>query len=151
MTSEDVRIVVEAMAPVIREYVTKAVSGMAERLAAAETNLGRLALAEKALAELGATVGGVRERVAAVEARPLEPGPPGPPGPPGTNGIDGKAGMRYRGIFDDTKAYEPGDVVTYAGSAWYAGEGGTSGKPNESNGAGGWTLIVKRGRDGKGA
>lgn len=52
----------------------------------------------------------------------------------------------YRGVFRSGE-YEPGDVVTWGGSAWHCEEV-TSDKPGEV-GSKGWTLAVKRGRDGK--
>lgn len=52
----------------------------------------------------------------------------------------------YRGVFKSGE-YEPGDVVTWGGSAWHCEEV-TSDKPGEV-GSKGWTLAVKRGRDGK--
>jgi collagen type III alpha len=57
----------------------------------------------------------------------------------------------YAGVFDETKAYEPGDSVTYAGSTWIAREQTTGVKPDEhvADGKRAWTLSVKRGRDGK--
>ena len=54
--------------------------------------------------------------------------------------------MEQKGIYQDGKAYEPGDVVTWSGSQWHCSEA-TSSKPG--NGAKAWTLIVKCGRDGK--
>ena len=55
--------------------------------------------------------------------------------------------LRYQGVFQDGKSYEPGDVVTWAGSSWHCTRSATHTKPGD--GAEGWTLIVKRGRDGK--
>jgi len=52
----------------------------------------------------------------------------------------------YRGVFNPG-SYEPGDVVTWAGSAWHCEEA-TSEKPGEI-GSKAWTLAIKRGRDGK--
>lgn len=52
----------------------------------------------------------------------------------------------YRGVFKAGE-YEPGDVVTWGGSAWHCEEA-TSDKPGEIASKG-WTLAVKRGRDGK--
>lgn len=141
MTQDEVRIVVETMAPIVREYVSKAVTELVVRVTAAEVHL-------KSMEELGERLAAVRERLAAVEARPVEPGPEGPPGPPGSPGSDGKPGLRYRGVYDETKAYEAGDVVTWGGSAWHCDGAGTT-KP--ADGAKGWQLIVKKGRDGKGA
>lgn len=51
----------------------------------------------------------------------------------------------YRGVYVESKTYERGDQVTWAGSLWHADEQ-TSAKPG--NGAG-WTLVAKRGRDGR--
>lgn len=52
----------------------------------------------------------------------------------------------YRGVFMESKTYERGDGVTWAGSEWHCNETTTS-KPGDGSKA--WTLKVKRGRDGK--
>lgn len=52
----------------------------------------------------------------------------------------------YRGVWQEGIAYQPGDVVTWGGSAHVA-ERETEGKPDTKDG--GWRLAVKRGRDGK--
>lgn len=52
----------------------------------------------------------------------------------------------YRGVFINGKAYEHGDVVTWGGSQWHCNEPTTT-KPDDGTKA--WTLVVKRGRDGK--
>lgn len=52
----------------------------------------------------------------------------------------------HRGVYLHGKAYEVGDVVTWAGSQWSCNEE-TLTKPGEGNKA--WTLIVKRGADGR--
>jgi len=96
-------------------------------------------------------VGPVRERLAALEARPPVPGPPGADGAAGTHGAPGPKGdpgMRYRGVYVDAAAYEQGDVVTWAGGAWHCNEA-TVEKPGDGSHV--WTLMVKRGRDAKGA
>ncbi|WP_321941645.1 collagen-like domain-containing protein [Paraburkholderia tropica] len=54
----------------------------------------------------------------------------------------------YRGTYVPERLYEPGDTVTWAGSLWHC-NAPTSEKPDA--GGGGWTLIAKRGRDGKDA
>jgi integrin beta 3 len=51
----------------------------------------------------------------------------------------------YRGVFDEAKAYEQGDMVTWGGSIWHANEK-PSGKPEVSKS---WQLAVKHGREGK--
>lgn len=53
--------------------------------------------------------------------------------------------MLQRGVYVEGKMYEPGDVVTWAGSQFHCNEATTT-KPETSKA---WTLIVKRGRDGK--
>lgn len=54
----------------------------------------------------------------------------------------------YCGVFKEASAYEPGDIVTWAGSAWHCDEpkGLKPGAPDS-----GWTLMVKAGRPGKDA
>jgi hypothetical protein len=51
-----------------------------------------------------------------------------------------------RGVYVEGESYERGDVVTWGGSQWHANESTTS-KPGEGTKA--WTLVVKRGRDGR--
>jgi integrin beta 3 len=51
----------------------------------------------------------------------------------------------YRGVFDEAKTYEQGDMVTWSGSIWHANEK-PSGKPEVSKS---WQLAVKHGREGK--
>ena len=78
--------------------------------------------------------------------------------------------MLYRGVWREG-SYEPGDVVTWGGSAWHCNEkttekpggsppdktGGTGGSGSGSGGNGGvggaapWRLMVKEGRPGKDA
>ena len=92
-----------------------------------------------------------RERLAALEARPPVAGPPGADGPAGRDGLPGPKGdpgMRYRGVYQETSAYDLGDVVTWAGGAWHCNEK-TLERPGEGSSV--WTLMVKRGRDAKGA
>lgn len=56
-----------------------------------------------------------------------------------------RPGMKYCGVHDTTTVYHPGDVVTYAGSMWVARETIIGAAPGD--GARGWQLAVKRGRD----
>lgn len=53
----------------------------------------------------------------------------------------------YRGVFKSGTEYQPGDTVTWAGSVWHC-DSVTTDKPGEP-GSQGWTLAVKRGRDGR--
>jgi hypothetical protein len=96
-----------------------------------------------------ADIAAMRERIAALEARPPVPGPPGEPGPPGRDGVDGapgKPGLEFEGVYQDGKSYDRGHLVTFGGSSWHCNEATTT-KPGDGSKA--WTLMVKRGRDGK--
>lgn len=89
----------------------------------------------------------VGERLAALETRPLVPGPAGEKGEtgsPGRDGADGKPGLTYCGVFVEGKTYGRGDGVTYAGSMWHCNTE-TTAKPDD--GSKDWTLMVKHGRD----
>jgi hypothetical protein len=104
---------------------------------------------EATMSELVKANADLRERIATLEARPPVAGPPGPPGPAGTDGLDGKdgtAGLRFAGVYLDGQTYAFGDLVTWAGSSWHCNEATTT-KPGDGSKA--WTLMVKRGRDGK--
>jgi hypothetical protein len=54
--------------------------------------------------------------------------------------------MIYAGVFKEGKEYAVGDTVTWAGSLWHC-DVPTEDKPGETSKH--WTLIAKRGRDGK--
>lgn len=137
MTREDVGAVVAALVPELRAAV--------ERLLAHERLAGELAL-RTALEP-------ITSRLVAVETRPPTPGPPGEPGTPGPpgaagrDGLDGKAGVTYCGTYVDGRTYDRGDGTTYAGSLWHCNVDGTVSRPGD--GSKDWTLMVKRGRDGK--
>lgn len=76
------------------------------------------------------------------------PGEPGPPGLPGPSGAPGGPGLAFQGVFDATKSYDLGDLATFDGSTWHCNRP-TTRRPGD--GSGDWTLMVKRGRDGKDA
>jgi hypothetical protein len=136
---------VEALAAEVAQHIRKAVTPLQQQLAVQGAQLADL---QRRVQDDAFTkeLGGLRERVAVLEVRPVVPGPPGDPGPPGKDGVDGTPGLTYQGVFQDGKAYELGDVVTWAGSTWHC-NAPTETKPGE--GAHAWTLMVKRGRDGK--
>ncbi len=54
----------------------------------------------------------------------------------------------YRGVFEETKTYKAGEVVTWGGSMWVAKEP-TSAKPGTGIEAKAWQLAVKRGGEGQ--
>jgi hypothetical protein len=57
----------------------------------------------------------------------------------------------YRGVFEDNRRYEKGDMVTWGGHGWIAKEA-TDGKPGVTPEASrDWQLAVKKGRDGRNA
>ena len=106
----------------------------------------QVAVLERRLQDESHSWAAMRERVAVVEVKAMQPGPPGEPGAPGKDGKDGVAGMTYQGVFVDGKAYEKGDVTTWAGSMWHCNEP-TESKPGDGSKA--WTLACKHGRDGR--
>jgi hypothetical protein len=143
----------------------------ADRAALADLRerLARLEGSTAATAEVAAVLGAVRERVAVVEARAPVPGPPGPPGfrlEDFAASFDGERTLtltcragdvvksvdlvlplpHYEGTYHAGAPYTAGAMVTWEGSLWLCREA-TSAKPLE--GAKTWTLIVKRGRDGR--
>jgi hypothetical protein len=137
--------IVEAMATEVVLLVKSALVPIQQQVAVQAAQIADLSrrVQDDALTK---EFGQLRERVALVEVRPVQPGPPGDPGPPGKDGADGKAGLTYQGVYQDGKAYELGDVTTWAGSTWHCNEP-TETKPGDGSKA--WTLMVKRGRDGK--
>lgn len=54
--------------------------------------------------------------------------------------------MIYRGVYQEGRAYDQGDTVTFGGSLWHCNSE-TDTKPADGSKA--WTLATKRGRDGK--
>jgi hypothetical protein len=55
--------------------------------------------------------------------------------------------VKYCGVYDEAKAYVPGNMVTYNGSVWHCASACEGQKPPGPA----WTLAVKHGRDGKDA
>ena len=136
----------EVLAQSVARTLHGALAPVLVRLAGADTVQQRH---EARLSTLDDTIAALRERLAVLETRPMVPGPPGQPGQDGRDGApgkDGTAGLRFAGVFVDGKSYELGDMVTWAGSSWHCNEATTT-RPGE--GAKAWTLMVKRGRDGK--
>jgi hypothetical protein len=108
------------------------------------------ALAESLAATIKALVEPLAARVTELEARAPVPGPEGPmgpAGPAGLNGKDGAQGLTYCGVHVAGKTYDAGTIVTAGGSAFHC-ERETTATPGSSHD---WTLMVKRGRDGKDA
>lgn len=56
-------------------------------------------------------------------------------------------GMLFKGQFNQSKMYNVGDTVMYAGSLWHCNVKGTDQVPSDGGEA--WSLCAKRGRDGK--
>lgn len=137
---------VEAMAGEVVLLLKSALAPVLERLQKAEAALDAIKAEGVWHSGIQPSLADARERLAALEARPSIPGPTGEAGPPGKDGIDGRPGLTYQGVYQDGKAYELGDVTTWAGSTWHCNEA-TETKPGDGSKA--WTLMVKRGRDGK--
>jgi hypothetical protein len=120
-----------------------------ERVAVAETKLADLARLEALASDVQRSASVLGERVAVLETRPQLPGPMGEPGPAGKDGVDGKdgaPGLSFEGVYQEGKSYELGHLVTWGGSSWHCNEPTTT-KPGDGSKA--WTLMVKRGRDGR--
>jgi hypothetical protein len=169
MTTDELAAIVEGIAPVVKDFVARAVADLQGQQTTTHAQLAGLVGAV-------ADVGALRERLVVLETRAPVPGPPGPAGRDGVDGlgvddlavtqqddrtftITATRGERvkelgtarfpvtlYRGVWLEGRAYEPGDAVTSAGSEWQCHLPTTT-KPGE--GAKAWTLKVKRGRDGK--
>jgi hypothetical protein len=60
--------------------------------------------------------------------------------------LEQRKGFEYRGTWDATSDYAPGDFVTHNGSMWAARIQSHAVKPGEGAC---WQLCVKRGRDGR--
>jgi hypothetical protein len=176
MKDTELDAIVRGLTPVVRELL----QDQAARLAALEAErpgpelrdrLTRLEVSAIAASEGTSLLGALRERVAVVETRAVQPGPSGPPGL-GFEDLrvdyDGERTVTltferdgviktfplrlpidiYRGTFVIGKSYQPGDTVTWSGGVWRCSDA-TSAKPGE--GGKGWKLIVKPGRDGRDA
>jgi hypothetical protein len=139
---------------VLAEHLGQTIKGLvgpvALRVAELEAAGGRVAIAVEGVT---ASLGDLGTRLAKLEARdysvPGPPGPAGPPGvqgPPGRDGLDGK-GLNYTGVHVSGKTYDAGDLVTDDGSVFYCAKT-TTAKPGTSHD---WQLMVKRGRDARGA
>jgi hypothetical protein len=162
----------DALADRLALHVQRAVAPLQASYAALDL---RCKMLETQVAAQVAELGPLRERVAVAEARAPLPGPPGPPGVDGwtpdeitatqdadddrlvtlsyrrgeqvkTIGTLRLSTPRYCGVYDETKGYTAGDQVTYKGSQWHC-HTATSARPGE--GASGWVLQVKCGRDGR--
>lgn len=132
MTLIELGAVIGGLVPPIRDYVAASLQVFADRMAAFE--------AKHAAPAPDPMIAALVARVAVLEARPL--------GEKGEKGDPGQAGLTYCGVFVEGKSYDVGDVTTWAGSTWHCNEP-TETKPGDGSKA--WTLMVKRGRDGKDA
>ena len=135
----------EDMAAAVVLTMKSAITPILERLTAIERLVSVL---EREELHVAREITPIRERLAALEARPPAQGPPGAPGADGAPGPKGDPGMQYRGVYADGTAYTLGDVVTWAGGAWHCNTA-TTDRPGDGTDV--WTLMVKRGRDAKGA
>lgn len=111
----------------------------------------------EALVAVTKEIGPLRERLAALEARPPLPGPPGPPGAdgaPGPPGAPGIPGLTSKGDFAPGTYYVAGDLVRYRRAIWICQEPTLDHPPGDGGPA--WKLWLKAndgrdGRDGKDA
>jgi hypothetical protein len=54
--------------------------------------------------------------------------------------IEQKPSVKFRGVYEQGKAYEPGDACTHRGALWIC-RAATMGQPNQDYA--GWQLAVK--------
>jgi len=101
---KEIEAMIGAVVPPIREYVVKAMTPIADRLAT------------------------LQQKIKELEERPT---------------------ISYEKTFSVDKVYKPGNLTTHQGSLWHANVETRGVTPGDGNVA--WTLIVKRGRDGKDA
>ncbi|QKC83948.1 hypothetical protein [Mesorhizobium sp. NZP2077] len=64
--------------------------------------------------------------------------------------LEARPTLKYAGVWNKTIKYSPGDIVSYGGSSWHSNITSTGLQPGADNPAS-WTLMTKRGRDGKDA
>lgn len=57
-------------------------------------------------------------------------------------------GIRYKGYWQPSQVYSPGDMVTFGGSLWHCNSDTTE-RPAETPDCTKWTLAARKGRDGK--
>jgi hypothetical protein len=113
----------EQLAAVVERVIKAAIAPLGARVAATETALAAFQATiaqvgakdvpalERRVEALQADVGTVREKVAAVEVKTLQPGPPGPAG---KDGVDGVGFDDFEGVDDGTGfalAFRHGDQV----------------------------------------
>lgn len=163
------------MAPLQAELVATKTALAALQATIAPADAGTLVAAlDRRVEALLADVGTVRERIAAVEVKTLQPGPPGAPGKDGADGFgfddldlvidDARKGCFLRflrgdqvkefrlptpfdvGPYREGEHFERGNVVSYGSSYWIA-KMPTTDRPGD--GATAWRLTVKKGKDGK--
>lgn len=135
--------------PVDLTSLSDRIAALEVKEAATESLSDAIRRTSSAVVDASKDVGALRERVAVLEVKGQMPGPAGEPGAPGKDGIDGKdghAGMSYEGVYQEGQTYEKGQLVTWGGSGFHCNTQ-TTAKPGE--GSKDWTLMIKRGRDGK--
>ena len=64
--------------------------------------------------------------------------------------LEARPQLKYCGVFQAGRHYQPGEIVTWSGSAWVCVDR-TSAKPgaNDLAARAGWKMLVQRGRDGR--
>jgi hypothetical protein len=59
--------------------------------------------------------------------------------------LERRPAIRYLGVYDPTRQYVPGNLITSNGSVWHCNSVCQGQKPPSDH----WTLAVKHGKDGK--
>lgn len=63
--------------------------------------------------------------------------------------LERRPDLRYCGVWKDGGDYRAGNLLTYAGSLWHCNQTGATARPGD--GSEEWTLVAKKGRDGRDA
>jgi hypothetical protein len=63
--------------------------------------------------------------------------------------LEKRPDLRYCGVWKDGGDYRAGNLATYAGSLWHCNQSGAAARPGD--GSEEWTLVAKKGRDGRDA
>lgn len=148
ITMDDVPALAKGIVPFVKERVGDARQAVLE----IEMNMRAFIIAqERAMAELVSRMAALEKRFVEFEQKRV-------------NEIEQRAAtlelqlakslknVTYEGVFDEQRSYVPGELVTRHGSTWHCDRECPCGvAPDTPEGAKYWTLMVKRGRDGRGS
>jgi len=59
--------------------------------------------------------------------------------------LEARPALKYAGVWDEARTYQPGEFTTHNGCLWHCNETNNSARPGSGSAV--WTLAVKAGRD----